>query len=485
MGAQTNGYITTNNNQERERKLIYGLFIVLSGVLVALAVYGMGYLGLLVPATFLAVAYSKRMKWETPLKVYLAILFLVPKAPYKMLGGLPIELDPSRLFLVLILFLWVSMLLVNPALKIRKTGIEAPLFGLFAILVISVAVNLDSFSYQEVPSALKAILLFVIYIFIFYLLTSIVRDYPATKSLARWLVSLTIFISVFAIIERFTGYNPFKHIHEFLPFLNVDMTEATKEMTRGELRVSGPADHPIALAALLTMFLPLLLYFFYQAESLLKKSWYALGIIATLTAAFFTISATALVGVIVVILSQLFLNPRRGLTLLIIVVIFALCAGMFFGANFKELTDRVSYKHIVSSEVGNNEGRLTDYPRVLQKFAEKPLFGMGFGTFDPERYFYLDNQYLGFIVETGVVGILAFLWLLYSLIKSFRGFALKAEPGVGELVSSLLSSVLVFAAVCFTFDTFGFADVVYAFFIIAGLGSALVISFRDKTLDAQ
>ena len=39
------------------------------------------------------------------------------------------------------------------------------------------------------------------------------------------------------------------------------------------------------------------------------------------------------------------------------------------------------------------------------------MFGRGYGTFDPQYYRFLDNEYLGRVVETGFVGAAAYLLL--------------------------------------------------------------------------
>ena len=53
------------------------------------------------------------------------------------------------------------------------------------------------------------------------------------------------------------------------------------------------------------------------------------------------------------------------------------------------------------------KGRTNDYTVVFQYVGERPWFGRGPGTFLPGRYILLDNQFLGALVATGVVGVIA------------------------------------------------------------------------------
>ena len=46
-------------------------------------------------------------------------------------------------------------------------------------------------------------------------------------------------------------------------------------------------------------------------------------------------------------------------------------------------------------------GRTADYAKIPGLIAGFEAFGRGLGTFDPTLYFYLDNQYLGSLLEEG------------------------------------------------------------------------------------
>jgi len=483
MGLPAENQIVSFNDLKKRRRTLYFAFAFLSIVLIFLAIFQVGYLGFLIPALLLIAAYSKNLKWVDMLKVYFAILFLVPIASYELFGGLFIDIEPNRVFAALLLAIWLPLLLVDPTVKIRRTGLEGPLFLLAVSLMISMVINMDSYSYSELTRAIKSILLFASYIFVFYLVVSVLRNYGEIEAMVKWLVFLAIFISLFGIAERFTDYNLFKRLHEFLPFLKQKFSGQQEEikMMRGALRISGPADHPISLAALLAMFMPLIFFFFNKSKYLLKKCWYGAGLAVTLIAALFTVSATALVGIITALGSQLFTNPRKGLGFFLAIALFILCSSLIFYNDYEHLAERISYDYLVQNEIGNEHGRLVDYPRVWQELLQRPLFGRGFGTFDPKESrghfaLILDNQYLGFLIEIGLIGTLCFIWFFFSLIKKLGTLAVRSNGSQSLLAGTLLSSVVAFVVMCFTFDTFGFPQVVYAFFILAGLGTALALS---------
>ena len=63
--------------------------------------------------------------------------------------------------------------------------------------------------------------------------------------------------------------------------------------------------------------------------------------------------------------------------------------------------------------------RRDDYAYVGEFIGQHPVFGRGYGTFLPESYDFLDNQYLLSLVETGIVGVVALVAV----------FARRLRPG--------------------------------------------------------
>ena len=64
--------------------------------------------------------------------------------------------------------------------------------------------------------------------------------------------------------------------------------------------------------------------------------------------------------------------------------------------------------------------RTDSYDLAAQFIERSPVFGRGLSTFLPS-YRILDNQYLGLLIETGVVGTAAFLALLTTaLVVAYR-----------------------------------------------------------------
>jgi hypothetical protein len=106
----------------------------------------------------------------------------------------------------------------------------------------------------------------------------------------------------------------------------------------------------------------------------------------------------------------------------------------------------------------STQGRKNDYGPVLEYFQQNPLSGRGIGTFVPEIYRTLDNQYLGLLVETGLLGTLAFLTLLLgAIVTAVMVRRASTDARTRDLAQCLIAGIVVIGVNSATFDTFGFA----------------------------
>ncbi|WP_418606295.1 O-antigen ligase family protein [Georgenia sp. SUBG003] len=93
------------------------------------------------------------------------------------------------------------------------------------------------------------------------------------------------------------------------------------------------------------------------------------------------------------------LSVRERLNLLVV----ALGALVLVRATLPGLLGTITGFFLGAAEDDSVTARLDDYPVVDKFFAESPWIGRGLGTFLPEEYVLLDNQYLMSLVEGGIV----------------------------------------------------------------------------------
>jgi len=311
-------------------------------------------------------------------------------------------------------------------------------------------------------------------------LTLFVVDSIRSRDRLRILLEFVVLggsISAFIGVVQFTtGFDAAARIH--LPGLQSQFSDLTFIASRsGFRRVSGTALHAIEFSVLLVMVLPLALHFSRFGDPH-RRRFHQVALLLIGLALPMSLSRTGVVGLVVVLIM---LVPTwdsgfrrkaavRGLAFLVAVrVAFPGLLGTIrslFTAFF------------VDSSVND---RRTDYGFVADFIAQRPLFGRGFFTFIPKIYDFIDNQFLLSFVETGLVGLIAYIALWMTPIVTCVGLGRRARR-VGrpsheaetdrDLAYSLAAAIAVVPAASATFDFLSFSTArVLAFFFLGVAGA--------------
>jgi hypothetical protein len=321
---------------------------------------------------------------------------------------------------------------------------------------------------------------------VLWLIVSVVRTHDQVDTMVKVQVVCGSVVAFFALIQAKTGYNIFDHLTTFLPFLRVGYIPDTP-LRGGRLRTYGSAQHAIELGAILAMLVPLAGYLVLRTA---KKRWIfaaALLLLGSLA----TLSRTAMLMLAVIAITFLILRPKHirrmwpALLPLLVVVHLAMPGTIgtikqsFFpsGGLIKEQSSNPGYK---------GSGRLADVGPSLAKLSRDPVFGQGYGTRITDgtntNAQILDDQWLGILVETGIVGIAAWIWVFFRALRRF-GRAAKRDLGHrGWLLAAITSSIAAFMIGMLTFDAFTFTQVTFLLFIQLALG---VVMLRLQPSPAQ
>ena len=102
--------------------------------------------------------------------------------------------------------------------------------------------------------------------------------------------------------------------------------------------------------------------------------------------------------------------------------------------------------------------------------SEHPWFGRGFGTFLPQTYRFLDDQYLGTLIETGIVGFLVLLTVFATgWIAARSARRVSNDPEIRDLAQCLAASVAVAVVSFATFDALSYQIAAGLTFLLLGL----------------
>jgi polysaccharide biosynthesis protein PslJ len=411
--------------------------------------------------------------WRALLAAVLLVVMFIPIRRYIIGIDGPFQLEPYRFLLGLILCGWIASLLVNPAVRLYPTGLEAPLAVVLLATLTSIALNGSRVSAAS-AEVVKSLAFFLSFLLVLYLLVSVVRTKREIDFLLRVLVGGGVVVALLAVVEARTGFTPFNGLSGYLPFmdLNPDFEAAVSRGAR--IRALGPAEHPIALGAALAMLIPPALYL---ARVGRRALWLGASLIL-FVACLATVSRTAILMIAAMVLFYAFIRPRavikRWPLLVVLVVLTHFVAPGTLGTLYEALTPEGGLvEQQRGAAGGTGSGRVADLGPSLEAWAEQPFFGQGFGTRvttgPSANAFILDNQWLGTLLELGAVGIVGWAWLLLRVIRRAGGAALSASSATGDLTAALGAAVMGYAVGMFTFDAFSFIQVTLFMFLFVGL----------------
>jgi O-antigen ligase len=455
------------------------LGIVAVGVVSGVSTIGTTALALLV--TLAALTRTTTASWPRLLAVLILVILLIPIRRYALPGDLPFQLELYRLFVAFLVLGWFASLLVDPKVRPRRTGFEGPILLILGGAVASVIANPERVA-QYSSEVEKSLMFFLSFVLVLYVTASAIQRIDNVDYLAKTLVIGGAIVAICAVFEARTGTNVFNHLSRVMPFLR-DMGDVGGYQRAGtaKMRVFASAQHPIALSAALVMLSPLALYLYRRYR---QRRWlFCAGALAAACAA--TISRTGVIMFLVVGAVFLWLRPKEvrrlwPMLLVVPVAIHFVLPGTLGAVkqSFMPAGGLVSEQHASANTAGS--GRLADLGPGLDLWQRQPLLGQGYGTqvvnmnAGGVESNILDDQWLGTLIGTGVVGFFGWLWFFVRAIRRFGAEAKRDQSERGWLLAAIAASVAAYAVGMVTFDAFAFIQVTFLMFIFVGLGAALL-----------
>lgn len=358
--------------------------------------------------------------------------------------------------------------------QLGRTGPRAPSRRSYTLLSVLVFSGLILVSYivavsrpiseLEISAADRGLLQFASWLGVFLLVATEMDGRAPLDRALRLLVGVVGIAALLGVTQFMTGTSFVDSIS--IPGLSPNQTLTSVYDRNGFARSAGTSIHPIEFGVLLTMTLPFALHY---AVTDIRRSpllrWAPL--IAIAIAIPVAVSRSALIGVVVVLAIILPGWPahRRRLTYAAVVAI--------VGVVYVAVPGLLGTLAGLFTGVGTDDSSLsrTDSYDLAFSFIERaPLLGRGFFTFLPE-YRILDNQYLGLVIEMGIVGLASFLGIFLSgAIEASRLAAGAPDETSRSLARALTASVVAGACSYATFDALSFNQVAcVTFFVLGGI----------------
>lgn len=397
----------------------------------------------------------------TVLSFYLLLRLALPSdLGVGALGGAG---SPASLFGLVMLLWWVWDHLHRPRFAMRAQAVRTALFAFCGCVIASyIVAALSPLPQLDVNAADRALLTVGSFAGVLLVANDGIPGQERFLALLRRMVGLAALYAALGLAQFFTKSSLVDAIQ--IPGLVHSGNSGLGDRS-GFIRAEATATHALEYSSVLAIALPIAVTVaLHDDRRPPLRKWMPVLLIAL--AAVLSVSRSGLIGVLVglVVLFPTWKPTVRRYALLVgsigMAAIYVLIPGMagtiiglFSGAaNDTSVTSRTSSMTIVS-----------------QLFAIHPILGRGLGTLLP-TYRILDDQYLGLLVEVGVVGLAAFVAILATAVWSAWSRRPPSEDLLWrQLGPALSASVAAGAALTFFFDSFSFPQASGLLLLVAGL----------------
>jgi hypothetical protein len=430
--------------------------------------------------------------WPGAALALVVVICLVPARRYTLPVSLPFAAEPYRIVVVLLLAIVVAALLLDPAFKWRRLEFGGPVAFFFATQLFSIAVNVPGLvDLGLAPNAVISLFSLLVICAVFVVARQLFRS----RALVRFTLMATVLsgalVGALATVERVTRRNVFLEFFSALPLQRLSEEESLF-VKAGTARAFASAQHPIALAVFLCLLIPLGIYLARHAgwpRHPVPREFFWLG--CTMLIGLGTVSAvsrTAFVSLAVMLVLAVILRPRL-LPKIALYGALAACGALLVSARnvlsmLEELLDpQALIESQMTSPGWTGSGRLADLGPSLEQAAARPFTGTGLGSRvtmgQGANAFILDNQYLSTLLESGAIGVLGMLVLLFVPAIRLARFSRWSAERVGgvapderrDLAAAVAVSIVGYAVALFFFDGFSFIQTLLAFFLLLAAGS--------------
>jgi O-antigen ligase len=145
---------------------------------------------------------------------------------------------------------------------------------------------------------------------------------------------------------------------------------------------------------------------------------------------------------------------------------------VFVGLTVKGLVGTLRNLFTTADNDSSVQARVDRIPKVLKLISEYPYFGRGFGRYNLENYFLLDNELQKTAIETGLVGVAVLVVFIgFVCVMAWRtrlGDESGTLPG-----TALTATILGLFISSYTFDAFFYRILTGVLYLSIGLVGAL------------
>jgi hypothetical protein len=185
----------------------------------------------------------------------------------------------------------------------------------------------------------------------------------------------------------------------------------------------------------------------------------------------YTLSRASYVGIIFSYLTLIILSKEKTVLIGMMATVILLVAIMRPEAVFSRVEYTFQEKEQTLTKIGNiyldqsSTARVRSWRDSFETWKKNPILGRGVTSFG-----FIDGQYVLILPELGIVGLLAFFWLLWLIFKhSLNIYKKMTDPLYKGLALGFISSVVGLAVHALTANSFIIIRIMEPFWFIAAI----------------
>ena len=390
---------------------------------------------------------------EAALYILVLSMLLGPELIVGQIGGKSaiergVTLRLDDFLLVLIGFSWFARGAVYKELGLFfKTPLNKPIFYYIAVMVFSTAFGM-MFERVQIKTGFFFLLKYIEYFIVYFMVANNIRD---RKQIRYWVMAILFTCAVVSIVGIY-------------------------QIPGGE-RISAPFEgeegEPNTLGGYLVFILSIVAGLFLTTDS--RRNKILLGFLGFLIIIPFlaTQSRDSYLAILPMYLVLIILSEKKiGLVITLTILI---SLGPFFVPS--AVKNRIAFTFTQAKEAGqirvgrttidtSTSARLQSWKDVVAKdWMKHPILGYGV-----TGYRFLDAQYPRVLAETGLLGVAAFFWLIYSLfsttLKTYRSITDRFYKG---LTLGFMAGLIAMLAHAIGANTFIIVRIMEPFWFLAGI----------------
>jgi O-antigen ligase len=404
------------------------------------------------------------------LAAFIAMLWLVPFDSTTARFNAPFDPKLDRLLISVMALAWIASVFAGGRVAPRwhRTQLDWAVLAFVGVAITSVLLNIGTLvPLNEHELALKKLSLLFSYATFFFIVATTIRPREIARFVKLFCV-LAVVTAAGVLYQKYGGSNLFYDWwNRLVPDALFEVQGATTSAGHAGPVIGGPAKHPLALTLMMAIALPFMVVGVLNSRERRAQILYTIGFAVMVSAIFATSRKTGSYAMIAAMGTLVLMRPRQMLQLVPHALTVFVALLLLFPTAVQFQLEQVSPGKIADGASGDN--RKADYEAVIPDVRKYLVLGRGYGTYDPAKYRILDNNYLGMLLEMGILGIAGFAWMVLALLAVARRGLRSPDPARAGPALAAAGGAGAFAVGMTLFDALAYPQGPYMFFFLGAI----------------